>query len=243
MVGLNTLFDQYATRARLLPALLVALPVAAVVALLFPNLYATYGTVFGSLGIVAVGLFVLAHVIRANGRALEGRLFQKWGGVPSTAWLRHRDPRLDPNTKARYHKFLAAHVPELRIPSAAEEAADYRAADHAYASAVKWLLEYTRDAKLYELVFEENVSYGFRRNTLAAKPLALVTIFILAIVAAWVTYSRFDGHVEHFSPEIIAAWLVIAGDLSLWIRLVTEAWVKDASDGYSRALLAACDKA
>lgn len=242
MVGIDNLFDKYGFRARFLPALLVTTPIAVVVALLFPALYASYKAIFSSLGVTLVALFVLAHVIRTKGRSLENRLYQAWGGVPTTTWLRHRDERLDPHTKDRYHKFLAGRIPNLKVPSAAGEQADPQGADRAYASAVKWLLEHTRDAGSYALVFEENVSYGFRRNMLAAKPLALSILCILAGIATWVSYRRFDGNLEHLDVDTVAAWIVVICGLALWF-MVTKAWVKDASDSYARALLAACDKA
>lgn len=241
MLDLNSLFDDYGLRARLLPALVVVLPAAAIVALLFADVYATYTRIFGSLGIVAVALYLLAHVIRARGRSLEQRLYVKWGGTPTTAWLRHRDARLDPLTKARYHRFLGAQVPGLAMPSVEAEQSNPHAADYAYASAVKWLLEHTRDTKAFKLVFDENVSYGFRRNTLAAKPMALTLLLIFIFIAAGVTYSRFES-VFHFDVDTLAAWIVALVSCGTWLLLVTEAWVKDGSDAYARALLAACEK-
>src|SRR5436853_2064942 len=149
MFDVASLFDAYGLRARLLPALLLVLPAAVVFSLLFPALYATLARVFGSLGVVAVGLFFLAHVIRARGRLLEKRLYSEWGGIPTTAWLRHRDDNLDSITKARYHRFLESRIDGLKMPSAESETNDPAAADKAYASAVKWLLEYTRNAKSF----------------------------------------------------------------------------------------------
>src|SRR5207302_5823609 len=128
---------------------------------------------------------------RARGRLLEKRLYSEWGGIPTTAWLRHRDDNLDSITKARYHRFLESRIDGLKIPSAESETNDPAAADKAYASAVKWLLEYTRNAKSFPLVFNENVYYGFRRNTLAAKPVALYLLGGIAVMAAWITYYRY----------------------------------------------------
>ncbi len=242
MLGITSLFDDYGLRARLLPTLLVVLPAAAVVALVFPNIYATYARIFGSLGLVAVTLFFLAHVIRANGRALEKRLYAAWGGISTTAWLRHRDSRLDPITKARYHSFLESHVPHLKMPSADEEARDPEKADHAYASAVKRLLEDTRDTKKYKLIFDENVYYGFRRNTLAAKPIALSLLLLEIVLVASVAYGRHGFNFEDFDADTVAALFVAVVSSALWLLLVTKAWVQDGADAYARALLASCEQ-
>jgi hypothetical protein len=114
MFSVSSLFDAYSLRARLLPALLLVLPPTVVFALLFPTVYATLAHVFGSFGVIAVAMFFLAHVIRERGRRLQEQLYVEWGGIPTTAWLRHRDGNLDPITKDRYHRFLEARIPPHR---------------------------------------------------------------------------------------------------------------------------------
>jgi hypothetical protein len=241
MFSFASLFDAYSLRARLLPALLLVLPPAIVCALLFPVLYATLAHAFGSLGVVAVAMFLLAHLIREQGRRLQQRLYIEWGGTPTTIWLRHRDNNIDPITKARYHRFLEARVSALQLPSPESEARDPAAADKAYDSAVKWLLEFTRNTKSFPLVFSENVYYGFRRNASAARPIALFLVVALALVTAFVSYSRYRTTSEAMGPDIIATWIVLLLCAVLWTFYVTEAWVKDGAFAYARALLAACE--
>lgn len=240
MPGITSLFDSYGLRARLLPTLLVVLPPVAVVAILFPNIYSTVSNIFGALGIVAVTLFLLAHVIRGKGRDLERRLYLKWGGKPTTAWLRHQDMRLDPITKARYHQFLERMI-GTPMPTPEAERSTPEASDHAYSSAVKWLLEYTRDASKFQLVFEENVSYGFRRNTLASKPLALFSLLPFALLLLGYAYIQYGGDGGQISSTFIVATIIVTLDTALWISLVNEDWVRDGSDAYARALLASCE--
>jgi len=241
MSDFTDLFDTYGLRARLLPALVVVLPVAIVIALVFPAIYATASTIGGSLGVASAFLFLFSHVVRARGRALEVKLYAAWGGLPTTCWLRHRDMRLDEHTKARYHNFLREHVPALTIPSAPEEASDPERADAAYASAVKWLLEYTRSADEFPLVFKENVTYGFRRNLLAAKPLALKTLTVLVVAVGLVAWKRHHADWAATDAETLLAFVVLAGTIFLWTTLIRAEWVQDAAEGYARALLATCD--
>lgn len=217
------------------------LPPAIVCALLFPAVYASLAHVFWSLGVVAVVMFFLAHVIRERGRRLQEGLYSEWGGTPTTVWLRHGDGNLDSLTKGRYHRFLETRVAGLLLPSAESEARDPAAADRAYTSAVKWLLEFTRDTKSFPLVFSENVYYGFRRNTLAARPVALLLLACLAAVTALVTYQRYCLSPQNRGPDLIAAWIVLSADAALWVFLVTKTWVKDGAFAFARALLAACE--
>ena len=241
MLSVASLFNAYSLRARLLPALLLVLPPVIVCALLFPVVYTTLTHAFGSLGIVAVAMFLLAHVIREQGRGLQQRLYIEWGGTPTTIWLRHRDNNIDAITKARYHRFLENRIPGFVLPSLESEARDPAAADQAYDSAAKWLLEFTRNTKSFPLMFTENVYYGFRRNTCAAKPIALALVVALALVTASVSYSRHETSSDAMAPDIIATWIVLLVGALLWTFYVTKAWVRDGAFAYARALLAACE--
>jgi hypothetical protein len=243
MVNSNPLFDAYSFRARLLPTLLVVLPIVAVIAILFPSIYATLSRTLGSIGVVAVGLFFLTQVIRTLGRQLEKRLYSEWGGIPTTTWLRHSDDNIDSITKARYHAFLEKHATGVHIPSPESEKNDPGGADGVYASAVKWLLEFARDTMKFPLVFSENVNYGFRRNTLAAKPLAITAVALLIALAGWMTYQQYGLRIEEISADAIALWAILILSIGLWSSLVTKAWVKDGAFAYARALLAACETA
>jgi len=78
------------------------------------------GTLFGlvsSLGFT----FLLSQLVRDRGKARELWLFENWGGKPSAAMLRYSDPRLNVNTRARYHKRLSAMLPEISLPTVEEE--------------------------------------------------------------------------------------------------------------------------
>jgi hypothetical protein len=55
------------------------------------------------------------------------------------------------------------------VPSQEIEATAAEAADSYYESAIKWLLEKTRDKKKYSMIFKENMGYGFRRNYLGIR--------------------------------------------------------------------------
>lgn len=241
MMKFAALFDPYSLRARLRPALLVLFPALVAIAMLYPGVYQSLGAVLGSLVLTCGVLALLAQAARYLGRKKEIALYRAWGGIPTTGWLRHRDARLDATTKRRYHTFLEKRVPDLKLPSAKDEQKNPTAADDSYRSATKWLLEYTRDKKKYPLVFEENVNYGFQRNTLALKPVALF------VIALSIGGTLLDAYVKSgISFDALTQGTVIALAVSLlalivWFTIVSADWVKDAADAYARALLASCD--
>jgi hypothetical protein len=239
---LDQLFDRYSLRARHLPTLLVVATPLMVASLLFPKVYermsATAASLGWSISLSLVLLFFISHVLRQRGRAVEKLMTAKDGGLPTTCWLRHRDTNLDPDTKARYHAYLAKNLPALQLPTQSQEQQRPTVADGIYRSAVKWLLENRRDEK-YRLVFEENVQYGFRRNMLGGKWLAIaLTVLPVAGAYAW---SAYRGLEPQFDTDHIAAIAVAALAVIGWVLFVTEEWVRDASHAYARALLATCE--
>src|SRR5215470_9698934 len=118
--------DRYTIRARLVPALIVALPIALATVAWFPDGFHIWGTFWG-LVTWAGGAALLAQVARDPGKRNEPSLFERWGGKPTVRRLRHRDAE-NATLLARYHAKLKA-IMKVKIPTAAQEAADPEAAD------------------------------------------------------------------------------------------------------------------
>ena len=171
---IEQLKDPYERKARVTPGLLLALP------LLVP-LVAVYGSKNAVLtGVLAVlggcgAVFALANIARGRGKSLEEALVRRWGGLPTTILLRHRNDVFDRYTKERYHEAIRTKL-GIPIPSAAEEVAAPAVADQAYMAAARRLRELTRgDTKL---LLKENIAYGFHSNMLAMKPIGIVTCLL-----------------------------------------------------------------
>jgi len=238
--SLAQLLDPYSRQARLQPALIVAVPVAILIAIWFPTLWSALGIVLTLASTCGVAL-LLSQLARDRGKQLEPRLFASWGGKPSVTLLRHADGRIDENTKTRYRAFLKSRLPDLTLPSVAEEQADAARADRAYESATAWLLTQTRDTKTFGLLFRENISYGFRRNLWGLKPIGLTIALVGACAStAALAYQHLVLH-EALPPQIVivtaATWILAL----IWIVWITPAWVRIPADAYGAQLLAACD--
>jgi len=240
-------FDFYTLRARVYPALIALVPLFAQVVTYFPELPTNVMgkalfTIAGSTGL----LYLLATMSRSAGKKTEKRLLRKWGGWPTTIWLRHRDANVLPGTKQRYHRYLQAHIHNASIPTEEQEHRDPDAADQEYASAVQWLKEQRRGDE-YSLINKENTEYGFRRNMRGLKGIA-IAISLLGVLA-----SAFRVGIEVASraveePVILSeSWLpLVAGLFGViafltWAIKVNDEWVREAGDQYARALLASCD--
>src|SRR3989442_4065228 len=83
-------FDAYTLRARILPTLIVGLPIGLAALAWFPKSASWWGPISG-LVVGAGGVALLAQVGRDWGKRKQPRLFESWGGEPTTRLLRHRD--------------------------------------------------------------------------------------------------------------------------------------------------------
>ena len=227
--------DPYVRRARLQPALLVALPIALAVLAYFPSGVVGWGALW-SLLIASGGTALLSQVARDRGKRKEEELFQKWGGKPTTRQLRHRDAT-NIVLLTHQHARLALLVPDLAMPTTEDEAANPNHADQVYDACVVSLRERTRDRKRFPLVFEENCSYGFRRNLWGMKPLGVFTAALgsLAILAG-----LFFGIVA-LSPLVISCLSLSLLLLIGWIVWFTPDWVRLSAESYAERLLASSD--
>ncbi|KKM67591.1 hypothetical protein LCGC14_1469610 [marine sediment metagenome] len=231
-------FDGYTVQARLKPSLLVWLPVALAIVAWWPEKFVGWGFLVGISATCGLTL-LLAEVGRDQGKQKEKMLFERWGGKPTTQLLRHRDDRIDANTKARYHQKLETLVPGVTLPTRQEEDADREAADAAYSSCVRYLIERTRSKKEFPLVFKELVSYGFRRNLWGMKAPG-VLLAVLGSLASSVAVGV--GWGASVPAAAIAATAVSAVLVACWLIHITRQWVQTVAFAYAERLLASLEK-
>ena len=187
----------------------------------------------------------LTQVGRDRGKAKEPHLYRSWGGKPSVAMLRHSDTRLPEAAKSRYKSFLVRAVPELKLASAEDEQRDPELADDGYDGATYWLLSQTRDHDRFALLFQENISYGFRRNLWALKPWAFVAEAVAAAILVALALGSWTGEFATTIETIDAGWsaslVLIVLHCLFFLFKVRRSWVRQVADAYAVRLLAACD--
>lgn len=229
----------YNLRARVQPVLLALFPIAPLV------------LIDSQMDLIAVRILILylvgmliSQFGRDPGRKREAKLFERWGGKPSIAMLRHRDGRLAEHEKKRYRDYLGLHVPGLQLASSEEEEKSPSRADEGYAQAISWLLTQTRNRERYPLIFEENVNYGFRRNVWALRTPAFVSECLALALIALHASAFWTGEIYstlRSVPEIV--WLGVLTVLlhaSIFVFVIREQWVKVQAERYARQLLSAC---
>ncbi len=229
--------DTYSLKARLWPVLLHFLPLGFAVIAWFPEKFAGWALLLGvatPCGLTAL----LTELGRDQGTKKEPWLFRRWGGMPTTQMLRHRDSTLDANTKTRYHKKLGVLIPGIEMPSASEEEASPLAADQIYESCGRFLREMTRDRQQFPLVFKELVSYGLRLNLWGMKASGLIVALVGLVASIVPVVTTLSDRVP---PAAVVASVLNLALLVCWALRITPDWVRLTGFAYARALLAACE--
>lgn len=238
---LSDYFDEYSLNARVRPSLLALLPPTLSIYVVFPQLYEL------AVGLVSLLLLfglitALAHFVRYMGIIAERKLYKTWGGKPTTYLLRQGDNGIDKVTKRRYYDFFKSNINGWALPDIELENSNPAEADAFYESAVKWLLEKTRDKREYRLLFKENISYGFRRNCFGIKwyavLLSISSITFLAIDILLPELLTTQTNLVFSMAAIFVSCILVLW----WLLLVNPNWVKDSAENYAIRLLSSCEK-
>jgi len=240
---LDLVSDPYEREARLVPALFASLPFIVLAGLFAPSLRSDGAWLIAILA--ACGCLALMRtIVRDRGKAVEAKLWKEWGGMPSIARLRHRDPVFEAAETASFHAKAAAKVEGIVVPSPDQEAANPEQADRTYAQMSRWILSNTRSAKDHPLILKHNIGYGFRRNLYGAKPTMIWTdVILIALALLWgfVTTAGPDRtfYVDVLNWRHAAALMVPAGHLIIVSLVITKDWVRQSADAFSEQLIGA----
>jgi hypothetical protein len=231
--------DRYNRNARLYPALLVILPVAICVFLLAKVELSWIKSLYAGLATIG-GTYLFAQLARDPGKKREKQLFAKWGGMPSVTILRHQDARIDLITKARYHERLSVLVVGTTAPTTESERLDLATADLCYTAWSTHLRNSTRDRKRFSLIFDELVSYGYRRNVLGLRPLGLFLSILCGIATAGFAWFQFH-HQLQIDRAVWGSLALAIVFLLFWSFIVTPEWVQLVAESYAARLVEAVD--
>lgn len=229
--------DTYTIQARYFPAALAVLPTIALLLMIFDWTEFQPGHVL-ALGGLGFLVFALGDYARRKGKNIEQDVFDARGGKPTVIMLRHSDNTFDAATKKRFIEFLQKKTGQ-RAPSIAAENADLAASDRAYDSYGAWLRENTRDRSRFQILSKENITYGFRRNLLGLKLVALsLNLFVVAI--SLFTYVIIPEIAT--SKKLVFILIVAALHALYFLVVVSRDSVIEAANVYARQLILSCEQ-
>jgi hypothetical protein len=224
----------YSTKARLLPALIVILPISIAILCLNPEGVSGW-SVLWSLLVTSGGTFLISELGRDMGKRKEKDLYEKWGGKRSIRLLRHNN---NPNQTLliRRHEKLNKLI-NIQLPTADEEELNKTKADEIYEICVRYLCNNTRDTKKFPLIFKELCSYGFRRNLWGMKPLGITFSATSLIYISFLILRSFNNT----QTILVISFLLVFTLLLLWLFWFNRKWVEITDKAYVDRLLESID--
>lgn len=224
--------DQYEMRARVAPSIIVILPLAIAllsIALVISN---PIGQIIVSSGIFIIIIYALSFLlIRYYGKKIEADLWIKWGGPPSTRFMRWRDSTFGDDLKQQFHAAVET-LCRIRLSSKEEETNDTDRADRQIEQAFLQVKAIVRHDDPEGIWTKHNAEYGFHRNLLGSRNIWLL-FSILGIIACGVFW--------HLSKDDILV-IGLALNVLLSICSIFGGWcvlpglTKYAADRYAESI-------
>lgn len=227
--------DRYDLNARLKPALFALLPALLMIFVWVPQAW----TLLGSAMTLIVGcgvLLFLAQVSRRRGRIVEEKMGDQAGRAHSARLLRLDDGTFPTQTKIDLRTLIENEgqivLRDERIGDTAENANNRLAA-------VYWLLKRTKPKASETLLLEDNIRYGFSRNLLGLKSIALIVAIGALTVNSWLLFVGSEDKTQMQAGLVIEGALVLV--ILAWLMQVNRGFVADASKAYAERLFAVAE--
>lgn len=233
-------FDDFAFHARVMPVLVILLPILALGLFkgiingdLFQNtLYITMITIF---------LALTSRVGREMGKKYEKSMYVELDGMPTTIILRYTDSTIDNLTKTRYHIKLNEKLIDLVLPICDKE--EDSESDIKYISAMNWLRNYANSNRENEYrVYQELKEYNFWRNLYGTRIIAfLLYLFISVREILLIESLNFYNMLMNPYPNYIAL-LIMLGSMAMIFFFINKKTVKNKAFDYAKALIEVCER-
>lgn len=230
-------FDTYSIKARVFPAIIAGLPTLALLFIIVPWDHLGISQAIASfMGVVLV--FAFADMARHRGKNIQTKL---GSGETPEQW--HRDNSDLPEvSKSLFRNFVADHLKQ-EAPTANEEEFDTTKANDFYRAANAWLRDRTRDTSKFSMLFGENITYGFRRNLLGLKTIAIICNLLVLAFCIAVLYFKptYFEELPRIDEKLIIVMAAVLLHTAYMIFSVNKKAVLDASRAYGRQLILSCD--
>ena len=230
--------DKYMWQARVLPAFALMLPffieINAMMGrvgtkIVFPSVIANTS--------MTLLIIIFANLCRYFGKKKEKSLFKKWGGAPTTRFLRFSNTEYNMYNREMVKAYWRRMVHDVPVPSEKEEIDDPKQADLAYEAFVNRLRADARSSNLFPLLRADNRNYGMWRNLYSIKMFSILCCLLL-IAGNVVLTIRFPSFMDLQTCCVISALLFLMA--LLWIFVVGEGKVKQAAENYAERLFETC---
>ncbi|HAL54857.1 MAG TPA: hypothetical protein DCP78_22300 [Sphingobacterium sp.] len=229
--------DRYSRTARLYPMIIFYLPLIVVGALvtfwdLDKNIHFTVP--FGAMGVLA---YFAAQIGRDGGKRKEKKLWEDWGGAPTTQLFRWSDGHFDRHTKGRNHQKMHSLCPVGHLTDEPYERSNTILVDEAYRAWTSHIISNARGTKKYPRIFRVKMAYGFRRNLWGLKPVSIILIGILALATyGFLGFKAGVWTVETYPQVFFISEGFLLLCLVCWLFIIRKNWIKIPAFAYAERL-------
>lgn len=167
-----SLFDDYERNARIYPAVLLSIPIM-IACYSFSSLVNSpaFTKIASSSLVVLAGVVLLSNVVRFFGRKIEPMIWEKWGGAPSTRFLRKEDRTLGREIKDLFYQRV---IQEAKIDLLND------LTDERIEQAFRFVRNVLHNKDKTGLWRKSNKEYGFARNLMGSRWVWTIICFVLA---------------------------------------------------------------
>ena len=204
-------FDPYEIRARIIPTLVVLSP-AATIPLAFEMSLSKDWMGSAIVGFAALALLYLGSlVVRFLGIRVQQRLYDRWGGTPSTLLLRAEDKTFSNETKADIRACVRKEF-GIVLDGLDENSPEW---SERVEEAFRLVRQKIRKCDPNGLWYAHNAEYGALRNFYGASILMAVVAGVSAVLCAvaWWNYS-----------SAVQVWLFVLSVILVIFPLVARWW-------------------
>jgi hypothetical protein len=185
------LLSPYELWARLAPGLFALAPVAILITALGFRGAPVISVVISLLSVIS-GPILIASVVRRMGLTSQEELWDRWGGPPTTRFLRTRDAAPNAVQRDAWREAVSAAT-KIPLLSARAEKANPVKADDTIATAVANLRTMTK-TDAFPMIAAENRNYGFERNLYGSRKAGrIIAILVMIVLAAAIGWRAADG--------------------------------------------------
>jgi hypothetical protein len=221
--------DKYERYARVAPGLFAVLPVVITVTALGYRQVPVVSVAVSLLSL-AGGPVLLADTVRQFGQRAQDKLWNKWGGAPTTLALRLRENSSNTVQRDMWRSAIEK-VSGVALASRAVETRNPRKADETINAAVARLRELTRGEQRFTLLQAENRSYGLQRNLYGVAFLGIL------VIAGFMTWDLVQNRHADVPTADVLGLLLNGAIMAAWFALPSAKRVRVAGDKYAHQLL------
>ena len=240
MEKLKSFFDDFTFYARIMPILVIFLPIiilGCIKGIITSEITETalYSVIY------IVFITFISKFARNRGKQCEKNMYKELGGMPTTILMRFTDNTINKISKKKYHEILNSKLDGIELPLSLQD--EVQESDQMYEAAINWLRNYANSNKKTEfMVYQELKEYNFWRNLYGIKSIALVLYLVIGVRELFLI-EDFDlfSMIKCPYPKYISFWCMIIS-IILVIFVVNKNIVKSKAFDYAKALIEVCER-